>query len=41
MMDLFVLVRAGVFDGVTDDVRRLTGHAPRTLAAYADEVFAV
>jgi uncharacterized protein YbjT (DUF2867 family) len=40
MMHLFVLVRAGVFDGVTDDVQRLTGHAPRTLAAYADEVFA-
>jgi uncharacterized protein YbjT (DUF2867 family) len=40
MMHLFVLVRAGVFDGVTDDVQRLTGHAPRSLAAYAEEVFA-
>jgi uncharacterized protein YbjT (DUF2867 family) len=40
MMDLFVFVRADVFDGVTDDVRRLTGHAPRTLDAYAREVFA-
>jgi hypothetical protein len=33
-------VRAGVFHGVTDDVQRLTGHAPRSLAAYAEEVFA-
>jgi uncharacterized protein YbjT (DUF2867 family) len=40
MLHLFVLVRAGVFDGVSDDVQRLTGHAPRSLAAYAEEAFA-
>jgi hypothetical protein len=40
MMHLFVLVRAGVFATGTDDVERLTGHAPRSLATYAEEVFA-
>jgi hypothetical protein len=40
MMHLFTLIRAGVFDAVTDDVERLTGNAPRSLAAYAEEVFA-
>ena len=39
MMHLFALIRAGVFDAVTDDVERLTGNAPRSLAAYAEEVF--
>ena len=37
MLHLFELVRAGVFASVTDDVRRLTGKAPRTPAAYAAE----
>ncbi|MGW4487302.1 hypothetical protein ACWEOE_26080 [Amycolatopsis sp. NPDC004368] len=40
MMHLFALVRADVFDGVTDHVERLTGHAPRSLGDYAREVFA-
>jgi uncharacterized protein YbjT (DUF2867 family) len=40
MMDLFTLVRADVFDGVTDDFERLTGHGPRSLDAYAAETFA-
>ncbi|WP_326837806.1 NAD(P)H-binding protein [Amycolatopsis rhabdoformis] len=40
MMELFAFVRADVFDDVTDDVRRLTGHAPRSLDSYAREVFA-
>ncbi|MFF1611731.1 NAD(P)H-binding protein [Amycolatopsis sp. NPDC058278] len=39
MLHLFALVRAGVFAPVTDDFRRLTGKAPRTPAAYADEVW--
>lgn len=41
MLHLFALVRAGVFTPVTDDFERLTGKAPRTLAAYAEEVFGV
>ncbi|WP_410586125.1 NAD(P)H-binding protein [Amycolatopsis sp. lyj-23] len=40
MMELFAFVRADVFDGVTGDVRRLTGRAPRSLEDYAGEVFA-
>jgi uncharacterized protein YbjT (DUF2867 family) len=40
MMDLFVHVRADVFAPVTDNVQRLTGHAPRSLDAYAREAFA-
>jgi uncharacterized protein YbjT (DUF2867 family) len=40
MMQLFELVRAGVFSAVTDDGRRLTGNPPRSLEAYAREVFA-
>ncbi|MEU4668337.1 NAD(P)H-binding protein [Amycolatopsis sp. NPDC023774] len=40
MMHLFVLVRADVSAGVTDHVEQLTGHAPRTLADYAQENFA-
>jgi uncharacterized protein YbjT (DUF2867 family) len=40
MMHLFVQVRAGECAAVTDDVHRLTGHAPRSLAAYAEEAFA-
>jgi uncharacterized protein YbjT (DUF2867 family) len=37
MLDLFEMVRAGVSAPVTDDFERLTGKAPRTLAAYAEE----
>ncbi|WIV61482.1 NAD(P)H-binding protein [Amycolatopsis nalaikhensis] len=37
MLELFELVRAGVSAPVSDDFRRLTGKAPRTLAAYAEE----
>lgn len=40
MMHLFELVRAGVFSPVTDDVQRLTGNPPRSLEAYAKEIFA-
>jgi uncharacterized protein YbjT (DUF2867 family) len=40
MMHLFELVRAGVFTPVTDHVQRLTGNPPRSLEAYAKEVFA-
>lgn len=39
MMHLFELVRAGVFSPVTDDVQLLTGNSPRSLEAYAKEVF--
>jgi uncharacterized protein YbjT (DUF2867 family) len=40
MMHLFELIRAGVFAAVTDDVQQLTGNSPRTLQAYAEDVFA-
>lgn len=40
MMHLFVLIRADVFAGLTDDVERLTGHAPRSLDDYARQTFA-
>lgn len=40
LMHLFALIRTGVFDAVTNDVQRLTENTPRSLAAYADEVFA-
>jgi uncharacterized protein YbjT (DUF2867 family) len=39
MMHLFELVRAGVFAPVTNDFQRLTGNPPRTLEAYAKEVW--
>ncbi|WP_410670769.1 NAD(P)H-binding protein [Amycolatopsis sp. cmx-4-68] len=39
MLDLFELVRAGVSAPVTDDFERLTGKPPRTLAAYAEEMW--
>lgn len=37
MLHLFHLVRAEAFEPVTDDFRRLTGKAPRTAEAYAEE----
>ncbi len=40
MMHLFELVRAGVFAPVTDDYHQLTGNAPRTVQAYAKEMWA-
>ncbi len=40
MMHLFELVRAGIFTPVTDHVQRLTANPPRSLEAYAKEVFA-
>lgn len=39
MIHLFTLVRAGVFAPVTDEVERVTGHTPRSLAAHAQETF--
>lgn len=39
MMQLFALIRAGSFASVTDDVWQLTGHQPRSLHAYATEVW--
>jgi uncharacterized protein YbjT (DUF2867 family) len=39
MMHLFELVRAGVFTPITDDLKQLTGNPPRTLEAYAKEVW--
>jgi uncharacterized protein YbjT (DUF2867 family) len=40
MVHLFDLVRAGVFAWVSDDFQQLTGKPPRTLEAYAKEVWA-
>lgn len=40
MLHLFALIRADVFSPVGDGAMRLTGRAPRTLAAYANEVLA-
>jgi uncharacterized protein YbjT (DUF2867 family) len=39
MMHLFELVRAGVFAPATNDFQQLTSNAPRTLEAYAKEVW--
>lgn len=39
MMHLFKLVRTGVFAPATDDFQQLTGNAPRTLEAYAKEIW--
>jgi uncharacterized protein YbjT (DUF2867 family) len=39
MMSLFKLVRAGVFATVSDDFQKLTGNRPRTLDAYAREIW--
>ena len=41
MMHLFELVRADVFAPVSDEVQHLTGSPPRTLKAYATEVWSV
>ncbi|WP_158581377.1 SDR family oxidoreductase [Actinomadura spongiicola] len=39
MVDLFALVRANVFARVSDDYQELTGNPPRTLEAYAKEMW--
>ena len=39
MLHLFALIRADAFAPTTDDVHRLTGNPPRTLAAYAKETW--
>jgi hypothetical protein len=40
MLHLFEEVRTGMYATVTDDLYRLTGKPPRSLEAYAKEVWA-